>query len=231
MMEDDQVQFGRLTVRVEQDGDLWHLTASSEGEATPFSSGAYPSKEKAVAALMFAKALVRQTDEQARRSDELACRLAYECGWQLYEHSIRTLEAQRTRAVALLSVTLVAAGIAASAFLAGDIARELGGVGGLGGAVFAASTLAVTAFTAAVAWPVKTNMALGPKNIIKNLVGTQQPKRTPAWVHKSLAGDLDNAFVEFSEALQVRNRCYKWSVVCAPFVLAGAGMVVLDAII
>ena len=147
------------------------------------------------------------------------------------EHAIRTLEAQRTRAVALLSVTLVAAGIAASAFLAGGIARELGCVGVLGAAVFSASTLAVAAFTVVVAWPVKTSMALGPKLILKNLVEAQHPGRTPKWVHDSLARDLDEAHVGFVERLQFRNRFYKWSVVCAPVVLAGAGMVVLDVII
>ena len=49
MMRDDQVKFGRLTVGVEQDGDLWRLTASSEGGADPFSSSTYPSEAKAVA--------------------------------------------------------------------------------------------------------------------------------------------------------------------------------------
>ena len=172
-----------------------------------------------------------QSGEPVRRSDELACRLAYECGWQLYEHSIRTLEGQRTRAVALLSVTLIAAGIAALAFLDGGIARELGCVGGLGGVVFAVSTLAVAVSTVVVAWPVKTEMALGPKRILKNLVEPQHPGRTPKWVHESLARDLDEAYVRFDATLQFRNKFYKWSVVCAPVVLAGAGMVVLDVII
>ena len=172
-----------------------------------------------------------QASESQRRSDELACKLAYECGWRLCEHSLRTLEAQRTRAVALLSVTLVAAGIAASGFLAGDIAKDLGGVGGLGGIAFAGSALVVAASTVVVAWPVKTKMALGPKNMVKNLVQPQHQHRTPAWVYKSLAGDLDTAHAEFDATLQVRNRFYKWSVGCAPVALAGAGMVILDAII
>ena len=58
-------------------------------------------------------------EEMARESDELACKLAYECGWQLCEDSLRTLDAQRTRAFTLLSVTLAAAGIALSAFVGG----------------------------------------------------------------------------------------------------------------
>ena len=57
MMRDDQVKFGRLTVGVEQDGDLWRLTASSEGGADPFSSSTYPSEAKAVAALVFVRNL------------------------------------------------------------------------------------------------------------------------------------------------------------------------------
>ena len=170
-------------------------------------------------------------DERALGSDELACRLAYECGWQLCEHAIRTLEAQRTRAVALLSVTLIAAGIAASAFSAGEVANELGGVGGVGGMLFAASSLIVAASTAVVAWPVKTKMALGPTKIIKNLVEPQDQGRTPTWVYKSLAGNLADAYAEFNTTLQVRNMFYKWSVGCAPVVLAGAGIVVLDVLI
>ncbi|MCY4369249.1 MAG: hypothetical protein OXF41_07460 [bacterium] len=101
----------------------------------------------------------------------------------------------------------------------------------MGGAVFAASALAVAVSTAVVAWPVKTKMALGPDNILKNLIEPQHPKRTPAWVHKSLAGNLDTAYAEFSTTLQVRNMFYKWSVGLAPVVLAGTGMAVLDAII
>jgi len=170
-------------------------------------------------------------DERALGSDELACRLAYECGWQLCEHAIRTLEAQRTRAVALLSVTLIAAGISASAFSAGDIASELGCVGGIGGILFAVGSLAVAVSTAVVTWPVKTNMALGPKNIVRNLVEPQERGRTPAWVYKSLARDLADAYGEFTTTLQVRNMFYKWSVGCAPAVLVGAGMVVIDVII
>ena len=170
-------------------------------------------------------------DERALGSDELACQLAYECAWQLCEHAIRTLEAQRTRAVALLSVTLIAAGIAASAFSAGDIAQELGCVGAMGGILFAAGSLVVVVSTMVVAWPVKTNMALGPKNIVRNLVEPQPRGRTPAWVYKSLAGDLDNAHAEFNETLKLRNMFYKWSVGCAPVVFVGAGMVVLDVLI
>ncbi|MXY09254.1 MAG: hypothetical protein F4Z00_12405 [Acidimicrobiaceae bacterium] len=170
-------------------------------------------------------------DKRALGSDELACKLAYECAWQLCEHAIRTLEAQRTRAVALLSVTLIAAGIAASAFSAGDVAQELGCVGGIGGALFAASSLVVVVSTMVVAWPVKTNMALSPKNIVRNLVEPQPRGRTPAWVYKSLAGNLDDAHAAFTTTLGVRNMFYKWSVGCAPAVLVGAGMVVVDVII
>ena len=172
-----------------------------------------------------------QDNEQARLSNELASKLAYQCGWRLCEHALRTLEAQRTRAVALLSVTLVATGIAVSAFLEGGIARELGCVGVIGAAVFAASTLAVVVSTVVVAWPVKTTMALGPKHILKNFVEPPHPGKTPAWVYKSLAANLDDAYKGFTKTLQRRNRFYMWSVLCAPVVLAGAGMVVLDAII
>ena len=58
-------------------------------------------------------------DEQAHRSDELACKLAYECGWRLCGDALQTLESQRTRAFTLLSVTIVTTGVVLSAFLRG----------------------------------------------------------------------------------------------------------------
>lgn len=178
----------------------------------------------------------RQSDDAPDRgnvallSDDLAYKLAYECGWKLCENSIRTLEAQRTRAVALLSVALVAAGIVAAAFLAEGIAEELSCVGVLGGFLFAASALVMTVSTAKVAWPTMSKGALRPEKIIKNLVDGQHPDRSPAWVYKSLAGNLDTAYNELRSTLQNRNRFYKWSVGCAPAVLLGAGMVVLDVL-
>ena len=73
----------------------------------------------------------------------------------------------------------------------------------------------------------------GPSSL---LVDSQPPARSPTppsfpKSHKSLAANLDDAYADFSATLQFRNRFYKWSVVCAPVVLAGAGMVVLDVII
>ena len=168
--------------------------------------------------------------KEARRSDELASRLAYEGGWQLCEHAVQTLEAQRTRAIALLSVTLVSAGIAASAFLAGGIAEDLGWVGSLGGGVFVVSALAVTVTTATVAWPVEMDV-LDPEQLVEKYSESQHPDRKPVWVYKSLARDLAEAHATFMTTLRRRNKFYKWSVGCAPTVIAGAGMVVLDAIV
>ena len=169
-------------------------------------------------------------NNETRRSDELGSRLAYECGWQLCEHAIRTLEAQRTRAIALLSVTLVAAGIAASAFLAGGMVGDLGYIGGLGGVLFAVSALAVTATTAAVAWPVEMDV-LDPEQLVEKYAESQHPDRKRVWVYKSLALDLAEAHARFKTTLRRRNMFYKWSIVCAPVVIAGAGMVAIDVIV
>ncbi len=170
-------------------------------------------------------------EEAARRSDELACRLAYECGWRLCEDSLRTLEAQRTRAVALLSVTIIAAGAAASVFLSGGLTEDFGCAGALGWIAFAAGTAAVTVCTAVVAWPITTETALRPAKIIAYYVDSQKPGRRPTWVHKSLANDLDRAFSDMTRTLTTRNQFYKWSIRGALVVLGGVGIVVLDVVL
>ena len=168
-------------------------------------------------------------EEQARRSDDLACRLAYECGWRLCDDSLRTLEAQRTRSVALLSVTMVAAGVAASAFLGYGIGEDLGCATAVGAVLFAAGTLGVAASTVRVAWPIESQAAFRPAKIIKNYVDLQQPGRKPSWVYKHLARDLDKAYKDMRKELKRRNLYYKCAVACAAAVLVGAGIVLLDA--
>ena len=170
-------------------------------------------------------------EDDARRSDELACKLAYECGWRLCEDSLRTLEAQRTRAVALLSVTIIAAGAVASVFLSGGLTEDFGCAGVLGWIAFAAGTATVTVCTAVVAWPITTETALRPAKIIAHYVTPQDPGRRPTWVHKNLANDLDRAFGDMTSTLNTRNEFYKWSIRGALVVLAGVGIVVLDVII
>lgn len=169
-------------------------------------------------------------EERVRQSDELACKLAYECGWRLCDDALRTLEAQRTRAVALLSFTMVAAGVAVSVFLRDGFAEELGCAGVLGWLLFAAGAAGVAVSTVAVAWPLETKMGLGPVNIIENYVESEESGRTPSWVHEHLARNLHAEYDERLDDLRTRNRFYKWSVGCAPVVLAGAGIVVLDVV-
>ena len=169
-------------------------------------------------------------EERVRRSDELACKLAYECGWRLCGDALQTLESQRTRAFTLLSVTLVAAGIAATAFLRGDVIESLSCVGILGLVVFAVGSFVVMGCAATVAWPLITEAALRPSEIISNYVIPEDEGRRTTWVHKHLARDLENAYDKMCEKLTVRNMFYKWSVACAPVVLFGAAMLVLDVL-
>ena len=171
-----------------------------------------------------------QAGDDARLSDELACRLAYECGWRLCGDALKTLESQRTRAFTLLSVTMVAAGIATSAFLRDDMPRNLDQLGKLGLVTFGVGTLVVMACAAAVAWPIKTEAALRPARIVANYVTPQHPGRTPTWVHKNLARDLDKAYAKMDRKLKTRNVLYMLSVGCVPVVLVGAGMVVRDVV-
>ncbi len=169
-------------------------------------------------------------EAMARESDELACKLAYECGWQLCEDSLRTLDAQRTRAFTLLSVTLAAAGIALSAFVGGEVRENLDPLGNFGLAVFAIGALLVMACAAVVAWPIVTEAALRPSVIVANYVTTREDGRRTTWVHKNLARDLEDAYDKMKKKLKARRVFYMCAVGLSPVVLIGAGMVVLDVV-
>ena len=172
-----------------------------------------------------------ESGTRARGSDELACKLAYECAWRLCGGALQTLESERTRAFTLLSVTMVVAGIAVSAFLRDDVTENLGCVGTVGLIVFAVGAFVVMACAVVVAWPIMTEAALLPSAIIGNYVTPQDTLRSETWVHKHLARDLEKAYNTMQQKLTVRNIFYKWSVACAPIVLVGAGMVVLDVVL
>ena len=169
-------------------------------------------------------------EEMARESDELACKLAYECGWQLCEDSLRTLDAQRTRAFTLLSVTLAAAGIALSAFVGGEVRENLDPLGNFGLAVFAIGALLVTACAAVVAWPIETEAALRPSVIVSNYVTSEKEGRRTTWVHKNLALNLEDAYDKMKKKLKARSVFYMCAVGLSPVVLIGASTVVLDVV-
>ncbi len=107
---------------------------------------------------------------RTRDADELACKLAYECAWRLCDDALKTLESQRTRAVALLSLTIVAAGIVASSLLRANIIDDVGAIGVMGMMAFGLSTLVIMVCAAIVAWPLDTETALRPSQIIANYV-------------------------------------------------------------
>lgn len=167
--------------------------------------------------------------EDARRSDELASRLAYEWNMRLVEDALRTLEAQRTRAVALLSVAIIALGIAVSVTSSRQSVGDLGCLGIVGWIVFAAGIVLVAGSAAAVAWPIKTNAALDPASIIANYVVPQDPLRSPDWVHQMLSRDLRNGYDSLERTLRIRNLLYRWSIASMSAILLGAGLVWLDA--
>ena len=169
-------------------------------------------------------------EEMARESDELACRLAYECGWQLCNDSLRTLDAQRTRAFTLLSVTLATAGIALSAFVGGEVRENLDPLGNFGLAVFAIGALLVTTCAAVVAWPIETEAALRPSAIVKT---TSLLRRRGAGRHgstKTSRGTWRKPYDKMKNELKARSLLYKCAVGLSPVVLIGAGMVVLDVV-
>ena len=170
-------------------------------------------------------------EERVRQSDELACKLAYGCGWRLCRDALQTLESQRTRAFTLLSVTLVAAGIAATGFVRGDGTDSLGWVGILGLVIFAVAALVVMVCAATVAWPLVTDAALRPSAIVGHYVTPADTRRRTTWVYKNLARDLEHAYDKMCKKLAVRNMFYKWAIACAPVVVFGAAMLVLDVIV
>ena len=167
--------------------------------------------------------------DDARRSDELASRLAYEWNLRLVDDAVRTLEAQRTRAVALLSVALVTAGIAVSVTSSRGTGSDLQCLGIIGWVLFAAGIAVVAGSAGAVAWPIKTDAALDPASIITNYVVPREPLRKPAWVHQMLSRDLRNGYDALERTLRVRNVLYRWAVASISPILLGAGLVWLDA--
>lgn len=167
------------------------------------------------------------TPSEALRSDEVACMLAYENGWRLCDDNLRVLEAQRTRAVGLLSMTLLAGGIAVSAFTS-DSLDGLQWCGVVGSVLFGVGVVGVAVCAGCVAWPIKTDMALRPKKILRNYVNLQHPGKTPTWVYKNLATDLDKAYKRTKKTLGRRNTTYKGLIVAVAVLLVGAVIVVLD---
>ena len=135
-----------------------------------------------------------QPDDDVRRTDELASRLAYEWNLRLAEDALRTLEAQRTRAVALLSVAIVALGIATSGASARGADTGLQFLGILGWILFGLGIAAVAVCAAAVAWPIETDALLDPTKIISNYVELRDDRKTPAWVHQKLSRDLRDGY-------------------------------------
>lgn len=121
-------------------------------------------------------------DKKAHQADELASKLAYECAWRLCDEALKVLESQRTRAVAKLSVTMLAAGVTASVFLSDDLANDLRLCGVLGLILFIIGTGGVILCTVRVAWPITTEIALSPVKIIKNYIDSQEPNKSPLWV-------------------------------------------------
>ena len=169
--------------------------------------------------------------EDARESDALASKLAYESGWRLCEDALRTLVGQRTIAVALLSLTLPAAGIAASLLAGSDPREDLALLPTVGWAGFAGAAFLTLVCAVPVFWPIATRAALGPQKIIKNYVESEHPGRTANWVYKNLARDLANAYDDMHEELTARSRAYRGVLVFASCAIVAAGIVVVDAVL
>ncbi|WP_420445347.1 hypothetical protein [Candidatus Poriferisodalis sp.] len=168
---------------------------------------------------------------EALRSDEVACQAAYEWSRQLVDDALRTLEAQRTRAVALLSMTILIAGVAASVAPAGYADNSIGGVGIIGWVLFALGTTSVAVCAGIVAWPVTTDAALRPTLIIENLVEPQHETRSRVWAYKALVRDLFGAYErDLKRSAAARNTAYKMLLGAVYAVLAAAALVWADAI-
>ncbi|MDE0267739.1 MAG: hypothetical protein OXI96_01705 [Acidimicrobiaceae bacterium] len=168
------------------------------------------------------------SDRETHRADELASKLAYECGWRLCDDALSVLESQRTRAATLLTVTILAVGVAASVFLDANFADDLELWRVLGLILFGIGTAGVMFCTVMVAWPIKTETALSPKEIVKNYIKPQEENRNPSWIYKNLARDLENAYTELKTTLTKRNRFYKCSLICPIVVLVGVVIIVAD---
>ncbi len=168
------------------------------------------------------------TTERMRRSEDVASRLAYECGWRTCEDNLRALEGQRTRSLALLSVSILIGGIAVSVLLGRDLLDDLGVAGVVGGSLSGLGVLIVAVCAAWVSWPLETMASLRPKKIIENYVNLQHSGKTETWVYKNLATNLDAALEDLNSKVKFRTGLYMGSLVSTMFVLGGVVMMVFD---
>lgn len=169
-----------------------------------------------------------EPDKSTRHSEELAAQLAYECGWRACDDNLRTLEGQRTRSLALLSVTILTSGIVASVLPGSDLLDSIEFTGVIGGVAFVLGVLGVAVCTAWVAWPLETLASLRPSKITEHYVDLQELGKTPTWVYRHLARDLDVALQDLGSKLRKRTWFYIGSLVSTMIVLAGVVTLVLD---
>ena len=163
-----------------------------------------------------------------RESDSLAARLAYESGWRRCEDALRTLAANRTITVAVLSLTLPAAGVVASLPTIGD-PNDTGCPAAVGWMILAIAVVCALVAAGRVLRPMKTMVALGATQIVDNYITPAEPGRSPIWVYTNLARDLDAAYDDMHKELEARSFAYKVVLTSVLFAFIGAGMVVLDA--
>ena len=170
--------------------------------------------------------------EDEREADTLAAQLAYESGWRRCNgrHSAPSRRG-RTITVAVLSLTLPAAGGVASLSAIGNPKNGIGVMAAAGWIVVGVAAVCALLAAGRVLRPIETLAALGATKIVENYISPAERGRNPTWVYQHLARDLDNAYEHMHEELGARSFAYKAvlaSVFCA---FVGAGIVVADALL
>lgn len=164
-----------------------------------------------------------------RESDALAARLAYECAWRRCDDALRTLRERRTITVAVLSLTLPAAGLVASLSTVGDRMNGASCISAVGWTVLAIAALCALLSAGRVLRPIRTIAAFSAANIVENYIKSSEPGRNPIWVYQHLARDVDSAYEHMDRELAARSFAYRAVLVSVLIAFIGAGIVVLDA--
>lgn len=167
------------------------------------------------------------TLEQRHDAELVGCRLAYEAGVHWLDANVKALEALRTRALALMSVMLIATTFVAN--VAPDPTKG-GGFGSwawAGIALFGLGLAVTIGMGVYVVWTARFTAELGPLKILNTHVDPY-PTWPSSGIYRAIAKNLDGYAKESRNLLRNRASCYKWSLLGVPIGVVGIALLWVD---
>ncbi|MYB08448.1 MAG: hypothetical protein F4Y28_00535 [Acidimicrobiia bacterium] len=170
---------------------------------------------------------MNRTLDQRQEAKLLGSRLAYEAGVHWLDANVKALESLRTRALALMSVMLIAATFVANVAPTPTKGEGLSSWAWAGIALFGLGLAVTIAMGVYVVWTASFTAELGPLKIIDRHVDPY-----PTWpssnIYKEIAKDLDGYAKESRRLLRNRASCYKWSLLGVPIGVVGVALLWVD---